>query len=173
MELVWIATPQNRRSSGFVSLILGILILLFAPFVTSLIGTFLSALVLIISIFLMIFGGMLKGTGLRIPLFILGLFGFVLGITALISPDLAVSVIGIFLGVWLILLGAGQLVLASRFSADRIYYPLTLLGGTLTVIIGLYLIVSPLQGMQIVVLFIGCYLAAFGLLSIIRPQYAY
>lgn len=173
MEMVWIATPSNRRSSGVVALILGIIILLFAPLVTSLIGTFLSALVLIISVFLMISGFMLQGTGLRIPLVILGVLGFLLGLSALVSPDLAVSVIGIFFGVWLILLGAGQLVLASRFSADRIYYPLTLLAGTLTVIIGLYLIVSPLQGMQIVVLFFGWYLVAYGILSIIRPQYTY
>lgn len=171
MELVWISRPQNRRSSGIISLILGVILLLFAPFVTSLIGTLLSAIVLIISLILMITGATMQSTGLRLPLVILGAIGSLLGLAALISPDLAVSVIGIFIGVWLILLGAGQLMLASRFMTDRIYYVLTLLAGTATIIIGLYLILSPIKGMEIVVLFVGWYLVAFGILSIVRPRY--
>jgi uncharacterized membrane protein HdeD (DUF308 family) len=173
MEFVWVSTPQSQRSSGLVALIIGIIILLFAPFVTSLIGTVLSAIVLVISVGMIISGAMMRGIGFGLALLILGILGFCLGITALVSPDLAVSVLGIFLGVWMFFLGAGQLLLASRFSADKLYYILALLGGTLTVIVGLFLLVSPVQGMQIMVFFLGCYLLVFGLMSLFRPRYMY
>ncbi len=173
MEFVWISSPQNQRSSGLVALIIGIIILLFAPFVTSLIGVVLSAVVLVISIGMIITGVMLRGAGFGLPLILLGILGLCLGIAALVSPDLAVSVLGIFLGVWMFFLGAGQLVFASRLSADKLYYVLALLGGTLTVIVGLFLLVSPVQGMQIMVFFLGCYLLVFGLLSLFRPRYMY
>jgi uncharacterized membrane protein HdeD (DUF308 family) len=173
MEFVWISSPQNQRSSGVVALIIGIIILLFAPFVTSLIGTLLSAIVLVISIVMIISGVMMRGIGLGLPLILLGILGFCLGIITLVSPDLAVSVLGIFLGVWMFLLGAGQLAFASGLSSDRLYYVLALLGGTLTVIIGLFLLISPVQGMQIMVFFFGCYLLVYGLLNLFRPRYAY
>lgn len=171
--MVWISSPQNRRSSGVIALIIGILLLLFAPFVTSLIGTVLSAIVLVVSVFLLISGLMMRGVGIGLPLIILGIIGFCLGLSALISPHLAVSVLGIFLGVWMFLLGAGQLVLASQFSVDRLYYLLTLLAGTLTVLIGLFLLLSPVQGMQIMVTFFGCYLLVYGLLTLLRPRHTY
>lgn len=173
MEFVWISTPQSQRSSGLVALLIGIIILLFAPFVTSLIGTLLSAIVLVVSIGMIISGAMMRGIGFGLALLILGILGFCLGITALVSPDIAVSVLGIFLGVWMFFLGAGQLLLATRFSADKFYYIMALLGGTLTVIVGLFLLISPVQGMQIMVLFLGCYLLVFGLMSLFRPRYSY
>ena len=172
MQMIWISSPQARRSSGILSLILGILILLFTPFITSLIGVFLSSLVLIISIILLVFG-MMMGTGFRIPLIVIGLIGSLLGLSALLSPDLAISALGIILGIWMILLGLGQLTLVSALSSSRLYYLLTLLAGILTVIIGLFLILSPLQGMQIMVVFFGCYLTAYGILSLLRPEYSY
>lgn len=173
MEVVWISSPQSQRSSGVVALIIGIIILLFAPFITSLIGTVLSAIVLVVSIIMIISGMMIRGAGFGLPLIILGILGSFLGIGALTSPDLAVSVLGIFFGVWMFLLGAGQLVFASALSADKLYYALTLLGGTLTVLVGVFLLISPVQGMQIMVFFFGCYLLVFGLLSLMRPRYSY
>lgn len=173
MDMIWISSPQSRRSSGVITLVIGIFILLFAPFVTSLIGSLLSAIVLVVSIFLLLSGLMMRGAGIGLPMIILGILGCLLGSTALISPDLVVSVLGIFLGVWMFLLGAGQLVVASRFLADRLYYLLTLVAGTLTVIIGVFLILSPVQGMQIMVFFFGCYLLVFGILCLVRPRHTY
>ena len=169
MEIVWISNRQNQRASGVIALILGIIILLAAPFITSLIGVVLSAIVLIISIIVLITGVMMRGVG--IPLILLGILGLCLGTFALLSPDLAVSVLGIFLGVWMFFLGAGQLMVASKFSTDTLYYVLILLGATLTVLVGLFLLISPVKGMQIMVFFFGCYLLVFGLLSLIRPRY--
>lgn len=172
MQMVWISSPQTRRSSGIVSLVAGIIILLFSPFIASLIGIFLSSLVLIISLILFGLGVMIQGGSFRFPMIIMGLVGFILGLAALLSPDLAISALGIILGIWMFLLGLGQLTLASVFSVDRFYYLLTLLAGTLTVIVGLFLILSPVQGMQIMVVFFGCYLLVLGILTIIRPGYS-
>lgn len=169
MQMIWISSPRTQRSSGLVSLIAGIIILFFSPFIASLIGIFLSSLVLIVSLMLLGFGIMMKEGSFRFPLVIMGLVGFILGLAALLSPDLAVSALGIILGIWMFLLGLGQLTLASAFSGDNLYYLLVLLGGTLTVLVGLFLILSPIQGMQIMVVFFGCYLVVLGILSLIRP----
>lgn len=173
MEMIWISSPQNRKGSGVGALIIGILILLFSSLVASLIGVFLSAIVLIISIGILVFGMMMRGSGFSLPILILGTIGTLIGLSALFSPDLVVSVLGILLGLWMILLGISQLVFASTFSGDRLYHILIILGGTLTMFVGLFLIFSPVEGMRIMVIFLGCYLTGYGMLSLIRPQHSY
>ncbi len=168
--MIWISSPQSRKGSGVGALIIGILILLFSSLVASLIGVFLSAIVLIISIIILVFGLMMRGSGFSLPVIILGTIGSLIGLSALLSPELAVSVLGILLGLWMILLGIGQLVFASTFSGDRLYHILTILGGTLTAFVGLFLFFSPVEGMRIMVLFLGCYLIGYGLLNLFRPQ---
>jgi len=170
MQMIWITSPETRRSSGIFFLFAGILILLFSPFIAGLVGIFLSSLVLIVSIILLGFGIMMQIGSFRFPVIIMGLVGFVLGLAALLSPDLAVSALGIILGIWMFLLGLGQLTFASAFAADRLYYLLALLAGTVTVIVGLFLILSPVEGMQIMVAFFGCYLIVLGILTLVRPS---
>lgn len=168
--MVWISSPQSRKGSGVVAFIIGILILLFSPLVAGLIGVFLSAVVLIISIIILVVGITIRGSGISIPMIVLGIVGSLIGLSALFSPELAVSALGILLGLWMIILGIGQLVFASAFSADRLYHILTILGGILTTSVGLFLLFSPIEGMHIMVLFLGCYLMVYGILNLIRPQ---
>lgn len=171
--MVWISSPQSRKGSGVVALIIGIIILLFSPLITSLIGVFLSAMVFVISLIILGFGISMRASGFSLPMIVLGIAGSLLALSALLSPDLAVSVLGILLGIWMILLGIGQLIFASVFSADRLYYALIVLGGLFTVIVGLYLIFSPVDGMNIMILFLGCYLIVYGVLNLLRPQRSY
>jgi uncharacterized membrane protein HdeD (DUF308 family) len=168
--MVWISSHENRRSTGIVSLAGGIVILLFSPFIASLIGIFLSSLVLIVSLLLLGFGVTMKRGSFMLPIIIMGVVGFFLGMAALLYPDLAVSALGIILGIWMFLFGLGQLTLASSVSYDRLSYLLVLLAGTLTVIVGLFLILSPVQGMEIMVVFFGCYLVVLGILTLIRDR---
>jgi len=170
MEMIWITSPQSRRGSGVVALVLGLFILLFSPLVASLIGVFLSVLVLIISIIILVFGLMLRGSGFSLPIIILGIVGSLIGLSALLSPELAVSVLGILLGFWMLILGIGQLALASAFTVDRLYQVLTIIGGLLTTLVGVFLIFSPVEGMRIMVVFLGCYLMVYGILTLLRPQ---
>ncbi|MFH0968202.1 MAG: DUF308 domain-containing protein [Methanobacteriota archaeon] len=171
--MVWISSPQSRKGSGVGALIIGILILLFSSLVASLIGVLLSAVVLIISMIILVFGMMMRGSSISLLMIVLGIVGSLIGLSALLSPELAVSVLGILMGLWMILLGMGQLVLASTFSRDRLYHILTILGGALTTFVGLYLVISPIEGMRIMVAFLGCYFIVYGILSLIRPQGPY
>jgi uncharacterized membrane protein HdeD (DUF308 family) len=170
MELVWISSPQSRRVSGVFALIIGILILLFSSLLTGLLGIFLSAVVLIVSIIILVVGYTMRNSGFSFPVIVLGILGPLMGLTALLSPELAVSALGIFLGLLMILLGAGHLFLASAFSADRLYYILLILGGILAVVVGIFLIFSPVEGVQVMVMFLGCYLIVYSILGLIRPQ---
>ena len=169
MELVWISSPQSRKGSGVVALIIGLLLLLFSPQVSGLIGICIAAIILVLSLILLGFGVMIRGSGFSFLLIIFGIIGFLLGFSALLSPVLAIMVLGIFLGFWVFLIGCGQLALAFRYAMDRWYQMFIMFGGILTVLVGLYLILSPVEGMQIMVVFLGCYLIGYGILSLIRP----
>lgn len=169
MNCIWLSSPSSGLTP-LLSIIVGVILLIFSPFIPGLIGIVLAAIILILSLVLIGLGITMKGTGLSLPLIIMGLIGGVLSFYALVSPDVTASFIGILLGIAILLIGVSQLFFSPGFIHDRVTWLFLIGGGIVTILAGFYLILFPREGMQLVILFLGCYLIVYGLISLIKRR---
>ncbi|HPP78221.1 DUF308 domain-containing protein [Methanospirillum sp.] len=156
------------RQAGMVAILIGLLMLVFSPFIPGIIGVFLAAVIFLISLMLVGIGSSVRGSGFSVPFILLGLIGVCVSLYALFNPDMTVSLMGILLGVVILMMGIMQLGFSSGFVQDRISWLFLIIGGMLSTLVGFYLILYPQDGMQLLIVFIGCYLIAYGVIGVIR-----
>ena len=172
MQMIWVSSP-GTRNAPVLAVIFGVILLFFSPFIPGLIGIFLAAAILILSLSLIGLGFSLRNTGFFLPLLAIGIIGGVLSLYALLTPDTTVSFMGMLLGFVMLIMGIGQLFFSPSFVPDRLSWFFLVCGGVLTILVGLYLILSPREGMQIVTIFLGCYLLLYGLIGLLKRRKSY
>lgn len=172
MQVIWQSSNKNTKFY-IVSIVTGIILLLFSPFIIAMIGIFFSAVVLIISLTLLGSGLLLRGSSFTIPLIIIGLVGCFFSMYALLFPHVIVSFIGISMGIFVLVIGIVHLFFSSGFRDDSVSWFFLIFGGITSMIVGLYLIFFPLEGMQLVMIFIGFYLISYGIIGTIRMRRSY
>ena len=172
MQMIWVSSP-GTRNAPVLAVIFGVILLFFSPFIPGLIGIFLAAAILILSLTLIGLCFTIRNTGFFLPLLVIGIIGGALSLYALLTPDTTVSFMGIILGLVLLIMGIGQLFISPSFVLDRLSWFFLVCGGVLTLLIGFYLILSPQEGMQIVTIFLGCYLVLYGLIGFFRRRKSY
>jgi len=172
MQMIWVSSP-GTRNAPVLAVIFGVILLLFSPFIPGLIGIFLAAAILILSFSLIGIGFTMRNTGFSLPLVAIGIIGGVLSLYALLTPDATVSFMGMLLGFVMLLMGIGQLFFSPSFIRDRLSWFFLVCGGVFTILVGFYLIISPQGGMQIVTIFLGCYLVLYGLIGLFRRRKSY
>ncbi|HWQ65809.1 MAG TPA: DUF308 domain-containing protein [Methanospirillum sp.] len=167
MELLWVSSSQTRKSSGVVAIIIGLLLLIFSPNIPGFIGLLLSSVIFVFSLIILITGMNVKKTVVALPMISLGIIGGLLGMTALLAPDLAVSFMGVILGIGVIVLGIIQLAFLSAFASHQVSHKLLLIAGIITVIIGVFLLFSPQEGLRWVIVFFGGYFIVYGCIRLL------
>lgn len=158
------------RQAAVVTILIGLLMLVFSPFIPGIIGVFLAAVIFLISLIIVGIGYLVRGSGFSVPFILLGIIGVCVSLYALFNPDMTVSLMGILLGVIILMMGIMQLGFSSGFVQDRISWIFLIIGGLLSIFVGFYLILYPQDGMQLLVVFIGCYLIAYGVIGVIRGR---
>lgn len=158
------------RQAAVVTILIGLLMLVFSPFIPGIIGVFLAAVIFLISLIIVGIGYSVRGSGFSVPFILLGIIGVCVSLYALFNPDMTVSLMGILLGVIILMMGIMQLGFSSGFVQDRISWIFLIIGGLLSIFVGFYLILYPQDGMQLLVVFIGCYLIAYGVIGVIRGR---
>lgn len=169
MNMIWVSTGMSRQTT-VVAILIGLLMLVFSPFIPGIIGVFLAAVIFLISLIIVGIGYSVRGTGFSVPFMLLGIIGVCVSLYALFNPDMTVSLMGILLGVIILMMGIMQLGFSSGFVQDRISWIFLIIGGLLSIFVGFYLILYPQDGMQLLVVFIGCYLIAYGVIGVIRGR---
>lgn len=169
MQMIWVSN-RGSGQTALVSILFGLLLLIFSPFIPGLIGIFLAAAIFILSLALIGIGITMRGTGLSVPLIIIGVIGGGLSLYALLSPEVTVSLMGILLGIVILIMGVSQLFFSPQFIQDRLSWFFLIGGGIITLLVGFYMILYPQEGMQLVMAFLGCYLIIYGIIGYIRSR---
>lgn len=167
--MIWVNTGMSRQTT-VVAILIGLLMLVFSPFIPGIIGVFLAAVIFLISLIIVGIGYSVRGSGFSVPFMLLGIIGVCVSLYALFNPDITVSLMGILLGVIILMMGIMQLGFSSGFVQDRLSWIFLIIGGLLSIFVGFYLILYPQDGMQLLVVFIGCYLIAYGVIGVIRGR---
>jgi len=95
-----------------------------------------------------------------------GLISIVIGLLALISPYVATIGIAYLIAIWLVINGIVTLAYAASvtYAKHRI---LTGIWGVISLLIGLFLFLSPAVGVAFLTLIVGIFFIIFGLVSIV------
>ncbi len=169
MDMIWVSTGSSREAA-LAPLLIGLLLLVFSPFIPAFIGIFIAAILFVFSLLIAGISFSVKGTAFFAPALLLGIIGACMSLFALFNPDITVSLMGILLGVIVLMMGIVQIGFSPGFSHDTVSFLFLIIGGLLSVVVGVYLMLSPQEGMQLLVVFIGCYLIVYGLIGVIRGR---
>ena len=152
-------------SRGIICLIIGILLLTMP-------GATIGMLCILIGIFLLLNGLIalikaLKSSNGKKTLLIYGLICLFAGLLILTNPGLLAGIFVIAFSLLVLISGANQLVAAikakSTSGSARVLAALT---GIISIALGLALLVRPDIGLEVIVMLIGIYFLAFGILAI-------
>lgn len=89
----------------------------------------------------------------------------ILGIAAIVVPSLASLAITIFLG-WIFLIGGVAGLIATFWARKMPGFWWSLLSATLALVVGILLLVQPVQGMLTLTILVGAYFLAEGAVTI-------
>lgn len=167
--MIWVSTGMSRQAA-VVAILIGLIMLIFSPFIPNVIGVLLAAIIFLISLIIVGIGYSMRGSGFSVPFIILGIISGAVSLFALFNPDMTVSLMGILLGVVVLMMGIMQLGFSSGFIQDRLSWLFLIVGGLLSIVVGFYLILYPQDGLQLLVVFIGCYLIVYGVIGVIRGR---
>lgn len=152
-------------SRGIIALIIGILLITMP-------GATISFLCILLGIFLLLNGlvtlikAMKSEKGKKI-LLIYGLICLFLGIILLTKPAFLISIFVIAFSLLILISGANQLVAGIKATKTPVMARiLTVLTGLISMALGLALLIRPDIGLEIIVMLIGIYFIAFGVLAI-------
>lgn len=152
---------------GFVSILFGILTLLFP-------GITLAALVLLFGAYALVDGTFLIVWAIsnhevlpRWPALVIGgILGIAVGILTLIRPDLTATALLVTIAVWAIAIGVLTLVAAFRLRQEISGEWRLVLAGMLAVALGIILLAAPRVGALAMLAWIGAFAIASGALQI-------
>ena len=152
-------------SRGVIALIIGILFITMP-------GVTISTLCILVGIFLLLNGLMalikaMKTSNAKKTLLLYGLICLAAGLIILINPALLAGIFVIAFSLLVIISGANQLAAAIKTKSTpgsaRILAALT---GILSLALGLALLLRPDIGLKVIIMLIGIYFLAFGILAI-------
>lgn len=97
----------------------------------------------------------------------LGIAGVLVGILAIAAAMLFIVAAGLLLGVFLILFGIGEMVLgfALVVAEPMVRFVIVILG-ILAVVVGIFLLLHPASGIDVIAILLGLYLFVFGLMQV-------
>lgn len=151
---------------GVLAIIVG-LIALFFPGVT------LAAFVLLFAAYMLVDGIFALIAGFRAarrherswPLFLEGVADIVAGVIAFFWPGITLLVLVLLVGFWAIFSGVMMIAAAFRRAGRREW--LLALGGLLSVIFGVLVLIAPITGAVVLAWWFGAYAIAFGIVLLI------
>lgn len=152
---------------GLVAMVFGLIIAMFplisATVLVELIGIFVILLSFGVIMMSAVAPGGLKGS---ILLAILGIVGFFFGIATILSPFVMGKVIFILVGIALFIGGLIGLILAIS-EKNMTHRGLLAIQAILSLVLGVIIIVGPVIGVALAVIFIGVYFVVWGIISVI------
>ncbi len=153
---------------GLLGIIFGLIAVFFPGFVLGVLAFFLGAIIILYSLSVIIQGfvGNEKGST-KILMVILGVIGIIIGILALMNIEVLGMTIAILLALWAFLTGFSHLWLALTATEFQWYRILLFLSGIIFIILGFFLVMTPLMATATLIWVLGIFGVAFGIVLII------
>ncbi len=154
--------------NGLLAIVFGIVLVSYPNLTINLLATFFGLLLLV--------GGIIIGIGAftnnnNLPNFILGILSIVLGIIILIYPKESVAAfLLVSFGIWAII--TGIILIWNHVNSTNLYDKkniVTLIFGILSLLLGLYMAINPIEGTYTITMIIGVYAILYGLHSLYYP----
>ena len=130
-------------------------------------------LVFILGIILVVIGILTAGIALseepgmnKSLLLASGLISIVIGLLALLTPFVAIIAIGYLIAIWLLVNGIATIAYATSVSYAK-HRILTGIWGVVSLLIGIFLFVSPGVGTAFLTLILGIFFIVYGLVSLV------
>lgn len=96
-----------------------------------------------------------------------GLTGVVVGVLTAINPAITALVLTIYIGVWALMTGVLQIIAALRLRKEIQGEWVLVLGGLLSVVFGIFVLMQPGAGMMAMLWVLATYAVIFGVLMVI------
>jgi uncharacterized membrane protein HdeD (DUF308 family) len=153
---------------GLLGIIFGLIAVFFPGFVLGVLAFFLGAIIILYSLSVIIQGfvGNEKGST-KILMVILGILGIIIGILALMNIEVLGLTIALLLALWAFLTGFSHLWLALTATQFQWYRILLFLSGIIFIILGFFLVMTPLMATAALIWVLGIFGVAFGVVLII------
>jgi|SRR5208283_3970272 len=151
---------------GVLSLIFGLLVVLFPAISAAVLVELIGILILLLSFAAVMLSALsVGGRKDSLLLAVLGIIGFFFGIATIIHPIVMGLVIFLIAGIALFLGGLIGIVFAVG-ETHGVHRGLFALQGILAIIIGLFICVLPVLGIALIVIWVGVILVVYGIVSI-------
>lgn len=153
---------------GLLGIIFGLIAVFFPGFVLGVLAFFLGAIIILYSLSVIIQGfvGNEKGST-KLLMVILGILGIIIGILALMNIEVLGLTIALLLALWAFLTGFSHLWLALTATQFQWYRILLFLSGIIFIILGFFLVMTPLMATAALIWVLGIFGVAFGVVLII------
>jgi uncharacterized membrane protein HdeD (DUF308 family) len=151
---------------GMLSVIFGLLVVLFPTISATVLVELIGILIILLSFAALMLSALLEG-GWKdsLLLTLLAIIGFFIGIVTIIQPIVMGMVIFFVAGIALFIGGFIGLVLAAA-EPKMVHRGLFALQGVLSIIIGLLICVFPVFGVALMVIWVGVILVVYGIVGI-------
>jgi uncharacterized membrane protein HdeD (DUF308 family) len=151
---------------GLAAIIFGILAYLWPGITFTVLVLFFGAYVLWDGIFALI-GAFRTQAARRWPLILEGLVGIIAGLLTFLWPGAATFALLVIIGAWAVVTGIFEIIAAIRLREEIEGEWLLLIGGLLSVLFGIALVIWPTAGLVAVTWVIGAYSILFGILLMV------
>jgi uncharacterized membrane protein HdeD (DUF308 family) len=153
--------------SGFLSLIIGIALLVFPRVATGIIVVFTGLIILVLAGILIAEGLFFDSPGIaRWGLAGIGVLGLVLGALAVVFPDWVILTAGVLIGSSMIVFGALMLLTAASIIFDFLVRTIVAFSSILAILVGIYFLFTPVTSLEIFTIVVGSFLIIYGVIRL-------
>lgn len=159
---------KSRAVLGLVCVLLGLFMLFATGPATGIIASLAGVAIIALSAVFIVEGVFLDDGGWpRVALLAIGILGLVVGIASVTVPSALLVTTGFLAGAFLLLYGIGELAIGiGVVFAEPLVRMLFVMLGLFSAIVGLFLLLNPELGLEILVRLFGLYLLVLGLMRV-------
>lgn len=159
---------KSMISLGVLGALLGIFMLFFSDFATHIVAALAGFGIILLSAVFLVEGLCIDAEGWsRWGILGLGVLGLLLGIVSFAIPSLLVISTGIILGAFLLIYGIGEIAMGvGMVIVETMVRMVFIMIGLVSFIIGIFLLLNPALGVDILVWLFGLYLLVLGLMRV-------
>ena len=157
--------------NGILVLIFGLVALFFPSLTVVLLAMYFAIAILlggiILTFYSLKFKESIQGWGYLLTE---GIIGISLGVVILIMPESAAALLVIIVGLWAIFIGIVFFLSYYRDKLNERLKSFHLISGIISASLGLVMILNPFEGTRLIMILVGIYAVAYGVLSIVNSK---
>jgi len=165
MILEYVNTPTRSALAwrGLANVLLGLVILVWPQVTVYIVILFFALNIILVGLFSILeplFDNANQHAFLTV---VLGILSVAFGVYLIIKPEFAASIAGLLIGFWALLFGVHDLLVSYEAIKVKFKFAWVLvMTGIVSVIFGIYMLLSPLQGILNIIWIIGLYAVVIG-----------